>query len=230
MNDLIILNVLCEGQTEERFAKELLKPYLQERGITVKHRLLITSRKKNQAGGMLSYTQVKNDLTIWIKEVCHRSHERHYFTTMFDFYALPNSFPGWKDAQAIRNKQEAVKTIEEAFAKDLGYPDFIPYIQLHEFEALLFCDLDKLLIDYPDCPKEIEQLKNDLRKYDNNPEAIDNNPATAPSKRIGKALEKKYKYNKTKSGITVTQAIGINELRKKCAHFNEWLELLEKIK
>ncbi len=57
-----IINILCEGQTEERFVKEVLKPYFKSTGIVLKHRLLITSKKKNAYGGMLSYKQAKGDL------------------------------------------------------------------------------------------------------------------------------------------------------------------------
>ena len=63
-----------------------------------------------------------------------------------------------------------------------------------------------------------------------NPELINNSPETAPSKRIIKAIEgdKKthYNYNKPKTGKIVTKYIGIDELRSKCKHFDEWIEKL----
>ena len=43
---IVILNVLCEGQTEERFVSEVLKPYLKDWGIIVKQRLLVANKKK----------------------------------------------------------------------------------------------------------------------------------------------------------------------------------------
>lgn len=64
-----IINVLCEGPTEDRFVAEVLKPHLMNLGIVTKHRLLMTSRKKNAYGGMISYSQAKGDLTKWMKEV-----------------------------------------------------------------------------------------------------------------------------------------------------------------
>lgn len=45
-----ILHVLCEGQTEERFVKEVLSPYLQQFGIFPKPILLITSKKEKCQG------------------------------------------------------------------------------------------------------------------------------------------------------------------------------------
>ena len=167
-----ILNILCEGQTEEKFVKDVLKPYFTSRGIVVKSRLLVTSRKKGTQGGMFSYTQAKNDLTRWMKEVEHRGSETHFFTTMFDFYALPDEFPNMIQASSISDPYLRIANIEEAFKQDMDSDRFIPYIQLHEFEALMFCDITKLVIEYPKCVKEIESLEDVLAKYNGNPELI----------------------------------------------------------
>lgn len=227
----VILNVLCEGQTEEKFVKEVLKPYLNGFGIVVKSRLLATSRKKNANGGMISYQQAKKDLSMWMKEVAHRSSETHYFTTMFDFYALPDDFPGMQQSKTKNDAYLAVETVESAFGRDINSRSFIPYIQLHEFEALLFCDIEKLIIEYPKCSKEIENLENGLTKYDGNPELVNSSPKTAPSKRIIAVIEgnHRYKYNKPRSGAVVTSAIGLPVLMQKCRHFREWIEKIQSI-
>ena len=83
----IILNILCEGQTEEKFVKEVLKPFFNGYGIVVKSRLLVTSRRKDATGGLFSYQQAKRDLGLWMREISRRNSETHYFTTMFDLYA-----------------------------------------------------------------------------------------------------------------------------------------------
>lgn len=227
----IILNILCEGQTEEKFVKEVLKPYLKGYGIVVKSRLLVTSRKKEASGGLFSYQQAKRDLELWMKEVSHRNSETHYFTTMFDLYALPNDFPGAIQSKCITDAYVRVENLENALRADINSPNFIPYIQLHEFEALLFCDIEKLSIDYPKCQKEIEKLKETLHSYNDNPELIDNSPETAPSKRIIKAIEGKrfYNYDKPKSGATVTAAIGITNLIMRCVHFCKWITQIKRI-
>lgn len=221
-----ILNILCEGQTEEKFVKEVLKPYLNGYGIVVKSRLLVTSRKKDAAGGLFRYQQAKRDLELWMREVSQRNSETHYFTTMFDLYALPNDFPGAVQFKGIADAYIRVENIESALGSEIDSPNFIPYIQLHEFEALLFCDITKLTIEYPKCSKEIERLENDLVKYNGNPELIDNSPETAPSKRIIKAIEGKqlYRYNKPRSGAIVTASIGMPELMLQCLHFRKWIE------
>lgn len=224
--NITILNILCEGQTEEKFVKDVLKPYFSSLGIVVKSRLLITSKKKGMKGGLLSYDQAKNDLTLWMKEVSHRGSETHFFTTMFDFYALPDDFPNIVQSKSIVDPYLRIANVEEAFKMNIDADRFIPYIQLHEFEALMFCDITKLIIEYPKCSKEIESLGNVLVRYNCNPELINNSPETAPSKRIIAAIEgkQKYNYNKPRSGAVVTSAIGLPVLMQSCRHFREWIE------
>lgn len=194
----------------------------------MKHRLLMTSKKKNACGGMLSYRQAKCDLVTWIKENSMRKSESHYYTTMFDFYALPDDFPGFDDATKCSDPYDKVKKLEEAFKKDINFDMFIPYIQLHEFEALCFCDIKIMGNLYPEAKKQIEQLVNVLNDYNGNPELINNSPQTAPSKRIVSAIEKnnKYHYNKPISGASVTKQIGMEKMNEMCRHFREWIELL----
>ncbi len=221
MNNTIILNILCEGQTEERFVQKVLRPYLKNYDIATKCRLL------GERGGMINYIKTKNDLTKFIKEQ-QRSNKacKQYFSTMFDLYALPNDFPDKETTDKIKDKYDRVKGIEQAFYDDIikDYPiNFIPYIQLHEIEALLFCDLDKLADEFPKSKKEIEKLKNVLCKHNNNPELINDGTQTAPSKRVEKAIEKEYRYNKWMTIENVTTAIGIDLLRERCKHFNDWI-------
>ncbi|MCD8287785.1 MAG: DUF4276 family protein [Porphyromonadaceae bacterium] len=227
----IILNILCEGQTEENFVSKVLKPYLKASEIIVKPQLLVTSRKKKTEGGLFSYRQAKRDLILWFKQVSQRKSETHYFTTMLDLYELPNDFPGVQEAQSIADSYTKVQRIEKAFADDIQMQiaRFIPYIQLHEFEALLFCDIEKLKDRYPGCKNEIDCLKQELTtKFHDKPELVNSGQDTAPSKRIIQAIEgtRKYHYNKPNSGAYVTAAIGMEALMSKCPHFAGWVEKL----
>lgn len=226
----VIIHVLCEGQTEQGFVEEVLKPYLIEQGVSsVKSVLVTTNKKKNARGGLVAYQHAFDDLSILMKSNSDGEYEKHVFTTMFDLYALPNDFPGYSEANSIGDRYERVLSFEKAFSKVVASERFIPYIQLHEYEALVFCGLDYLLQMYKGCEKSIEKLKLDLTKVDN-PELINDNPATAPSKRIIKAIEgekkKRYNYDKPKAGKFVAQKVGMETLRSQCPHFNEWVEKL----
>ncbi len=219
----VILHILCEGSSEERFVKTVLAPYLSQYGIYPKSVLLTTSRSKGAHGGMTCYAKAHNDLALLIKQYRSGDNEVHLFTTMFDYYALPDDFPGFAEASGIRGIRERIACLEDAFLNDIGNRFFIPYIQLHEFESLLFSDIEKLAVEYPLAAGEIEKLKRSTDKY-GDPEMINNSPETAPSKRIIKALGNKYNYNKVKSGAAVTAAIGMDAILSRCLHFREWVE------
>jgi len=218
-----ILHVLCEGQTEERFVKDVLAPYLRGFGVYTKAVLLVTSRKKDAKGGMLSYAKAAGDLQLLLKQYRDSDNERHIFTTMFDYYALPDDFPGFAEAGKMADVRRRISCIEEEFGRTIASSRFIPYIQLHEFEALLFSDIEKLAGDYPLAKKQISVLKDETDAYAD-PEMIDNGRATAPSKRIIKALEKNYNYNKVASGARTASAIGLNVILEKCRHFRGWID------
>lgn len=221
-----ILHILCEGPTEERFVNEVLSPYLQQFNIYPKPIVLLTSKKKNARGGMLSYAQAKRDLTILQRQFRDNNSEHHLFSTMFDYYALPNDFPGFDESAKILDVRNRISFLEDKFAEDLGRRAFIPYIQLHEFEALLFVDICKLQSEYPLSIEKIRVLKKETDIY-GDPEMINNSPDTAPSKRIIAALAQDYHYNKVQSGAAITSAIGIENLLEKCQHFNEWINKIK---
>lgn len=219
----VILHVLCEGQTEDAFVSKVLKPYLEQFDIYAKSEILLTSRKKKIRGGMLSYeTQAKRDINNMMLQYRDNDYEHHIFTTMFDYYALPNDFPGFEEAHKCPEVRKRIQLLEEAFSRDISSGSFIPYIQLHEFETLLFVDIERLKVDYPESAKEIVNLRLETDKF-GDPELINNKPSTAPSKRIIKALYGKYHYNKVLSGVEITKGIGMERLMERCIHFREWI-------
>lgn len=223
-----ILTILCEGQTEANFATKILKPYFYAYNIYVKTVILQTSRKKGVSGGMVSYMKVLNDLGRIFASIHPNISETNIVTTMFDFYALPTDFIGYEDAMKQNGPYAQVTYIEHSFETKISRRNFIPYIQLHEFEALLFSDIIKLQIDYPNATKEIEKLK---IQTDNigNPEMINHGLETAPSKRIINCLHPKYRYNKVKSGESVASAITLPIILSRCAHFRDWISRIMRL-
>lgn len=222
------LHITAEGQTEESFVNDTLKPHLASYGVYADVRRVLTGKKhgKLYRGGMTNYAKAKNDIVRWLKE--EQGNGDVAFTTMFDLYALPEDFPGFAEAKRLNNPYQKVAAIEEAFARDIDDYRFIPYIQLHEFEALLFVNPQLFEIEYFDTPEAIDELQKIAEKFAN-PELIDQGPETAPSKRIIKVLPD-YENNKPAVGSMIAHEIGIDELRKACAHFNEWLAKLEQLR
>ena len=101
---------------------------------------------------------------------------------------------------------------------------FIPYIQLHEFEALILSNPAKLNHDYLEYERPITELTKSIEGM--NPELINDDPNTAPSKRILSCIPE---YNKTVAGVAIAELIGLPILREKCRHFNDWLTQLEEL-
>jgi len=226
MNNFIRLNITAEGQTEEAFVKQVLSRHLGDYNISTDVRSVLTSKdkRKQYRGGLISYTKAKKDIQTWLKE---DHHVETRFTSMFDLYALPSNFPGYEEAKKIFDPYERIDFLESEFEKDINDFRFIPYIQLHEFEALLFSKIDELNIEYFYHPKSIEKLiiiASDI----GNPELINDRPTTSPSKRIIKLIPE-YENNKVSVGAAVAEIIGMDHLKKTCRHFNDWVSKLESL-
>ena len=217
------LNFIVEGQTEEAFVKRILNPHLANLGVYVKVRCVLTSWRRNikHRGGIGSYEKARNDINTWIKE--DRNSDVR-FTTMFDVYGLPTNFPGYGDAKQKSDPYGRVKVLEDALGEDISDRRFIPHFQLHEFEALLLSDPQKLDLQF-DSSTGIRQLVDMVASFDS-PELINDGDNTAPSKRIiGEIPE--YEKMKPSAAPIVAEKIGLPTLRLQCKHFDEWLCRLE---
>lgn len=212
------LNVIVEGQTEQRFIEKILAEHLGHRQIVTTARAVETSR--GNKGGLTSYQKAKNDIQRWLKE---DKNANVYFTTMFDLYALPTDFPGYDEAQSYP-PYERTEILEQRLSEDIADRRFLPYIQLHEFEALIFAAPELLAYEYLGYESQIEQLRQIGEAQ--NPELINDGPTTAPSKRILRIIPA---YKKAVGGIDVAAAIGVEKMRQRCRHFHKWLEKLEQL-
>ena len=193
--------------------------------IIVRANLLITNRKLNAQGGMISFQQVKRDLHNMMSASHDTPYEKHFFTTMFDLYELPPDFPGFP--QMPMEPYTRVKSIEEAFGAVINHYRFVPYIELNEFETLVLCNLPKVGQIYPNAQKQINELDKQWREETGgNVELVNSSREFAPSKRLIKAVEGYYNYDKRLMAVAATQDIGIEALRKQCEHFNQWIEAI----
>lgn len=200
----IRIHFVVEGQTEETFVNNTLKPYLASHAIWGDARRVMTKKSRSYAyrGGLVSYSKAKKDIILWIKEDNNRD---SYFTTMFDLYALPEDFPGFQNSRNISDPENRVKSIENALSADINYQRFVPYIQLHEFEALILADPQKLESEFPEHDKAIKNLV-EMVKDEDSPEYIDDGEETAPSKRIIKEIPE-YEGMKVSAGPIVVEKL-----------------------
>ena len=138
---MIRLNILVEGITEEIFVNEVLAEHLGDFQVYTFASRITTNKAKGIKGGLGSYVKVKNDINRWLSQ---DKNQDVRFTTMFDLYALPNDFPAFEQINQLSDGYRIVDLLEIAFANDINDSRFIPYIQLHEFEALIFTNLEEL--------------------------------------------------------------------------------------
>lgn len=220
------LNIVVEGQTEESFVWQILFLHLHSRGVIARPRLVLfkMSKGRSQRGGIKKYELVKKDILAWTKE-CPGNNVR--FTTMIDLYGLPKDWPRYDEAQQLSDPYCKVLFVEEALKEDIGDWRLIPYIQLHEFEALLFSDVSKFSTYYIDSGQAVERLAAIADGVDS-PELIDEGPSTSPSKRII-SLIPQYKGEKPLAGVQIATSIGLDLMRAKCRHFDEWVSQLEQV-
>ncbi|MDB6064166.1 MAG: hypothetical protein JWR26_374 [Pedosphaera sp.] len=221
MTKWIRLYITVEGQTEKEFADRTLKPHLAGYSIDVRSRVVLTNRKLGKRGGILDFEKIRSDLGRLMKE---DQHGEARFTTMVDLYALPSEFPGWAEARKKSQPVERVAALERALETKLAEPRFIPFIQLHEFEALLYCNLEELQRRIANSQNGINALRKEVMHLE--PEEINEGSTTSPSKRIIRHIPI-YERNKVRVGAPAAAAIGLNKLRLKCPHFGNWLSRLE---
>lgn len=217
------LYITVEGQTEKDFAERALKPHLADYSIDVRPRVVVTNRKMGKRGGILDFDKIRGDLARLMKQ---DRHPETRFTTMVDLYALPTAFPGWDEARKQNHPGDKVAVLETALENEIGDARFLPFIQLHEFEALLYCDLSELQHRIADSQSGISALQREVQDLE--PEEINEGSSTAPSKRIIRHVPI-YERNKVRVGAPAAAAIGLPKLRLRCPHFGAWITKLEKL-
>ncbi|MEE9311463.1 MAG: DUF4276 family protein [Planctomycetota bacterium] len=213
---------LVEGQTEETFIRDLLAPAVGMHGIDLRVRLA----KGRGHGGVPTWAKFKPILLKLLKEDLSKS-----VTMMIDFYGMPNDWPGRAESKDLPYPEniELVESgisceVSDALGEDFNPDRLIPYVQCHEFEALLFSD-PKVVGDYLAMPNVAVGMASIVSEC-GSPEEINDNPNTAPSKRISALIED---YDKIVHGTILAGSIGISTLRAECPHFGEWVSRLEKL-
>jgi hypothetical protein len=150
---------------------------------------------------------------------------------MLDFYGLGHGFPG-TPATAQLPSAEKVALLEQAMKADVCAqipglrPDlrFLPYFQMHEYEGLLFSDPDAFANGIRQ-PSRVQAFQS-IRDAFATPEEINDDPNTAPSKRV---LQVYPSYRKVIDGTLAARSVGVDRMRRECPHFRAWIERLESL-
>lgn len=220
MNEII---AVVEGQTEQTFVQEVLAPWLASRGV-----FLSAARvgKPGHKGGN-PYLAAKRDIIRFLKQ-----RQDTFVTCLFDFYGMKSDWPGREDASSASHdnkpltiEKEIRLDIEAEFRGRLPPGRFIPYVQMHEFESLLF--------SYPAGlahalgKRERVTAFVAIRNSFETPEHINDDPNTAPSKRISKIFKaSKVSYRKPFHGSIAAKQTTIETMYAECPHFRSWIDSL----
>jgi hypothetical protein len=214
------VHVICEGQTEELFVAEVLAPALLNQGVYLIPALI---GKPGHKGGNLKFERLQTDILARLEE------KTAFCTTLFDFYGLPESFPGKAEASRQPDIGAKAACIRQAMysrlAQKLTAPTlqrFLPYVQMYEFEGLLFS-----------APTQLASACNQIKLADKlhavraqfaTPEDINNHPASAPSKRLTQMFPG---YDKPLHGALAALEIGLPAIRRECRLFDQWVSALQ---
>ena len=213
------LVVIAEGETEESFVNNILISYFNSLVI---YNYIQCFKTKHSNGGLSKYSYIKQDIIKIIYET------DVVVTTLLDFYRLPSDFPGYKQNNALPHDRW-VEIIEGQIKEDIErtqeqrFDNFIPYIQLHEFEALIFSSIagidalfEKSEVKYRDFQAVIDSYPN--------PENINNGPDSAPSVRLKQLIPG---YDKVVYGVGIISEIGMETVLSRCPRFNGWIKKLK---
>ncbi len=206
---MIRLAMSVEGETEVDFVKMVLAPRLHSKGVEPIPIL------PHGRGGNIRVDRVASAMAelFWNFD---------YVTSLVDFYGFvdkDNDAP----CQLERRVDNAVgQRIQSSWDESRGFA----YVQLHVGEALLFSDVHRFSAVFDDLPDGALARLQEVRRHFSSPEDINDNSATAPSKRISQLVPG---YNKRLHDPDLAAEIGLSVIRSQCNRFNGWLTRLESL-
>ncbi len=224
------LLVHVEGETEETFVNKVLAPHLHRVGYNqVGARLMGNARQRSGRGGGRAWSSVRQGIVNHL-----RADTECIVSTMVDYYGLPRTGPkAWpKRADAARlpfpdRPARVEHALHDDVIRSLGNSSstsrFVPFVMMHEFEALLFSDCQGFAEGIGRGPQLAGKFQ-DIRAQFDTPEHINDSADTAPSKRI---LALVPGYQKPLDGTNAALRIGLDAIRGQCPHFADWLSRLE---
>ncbi|MCP4690520.1 MAG: DUF4276 family protein [Desulfobacterales bacterium] len=227
MNNINVY-IVVEGPTEQTFVRDVLAPGMAPKGIYLNAQII---GQPGHKGGDIRFARAVKDIGKYLKQ-----RKDIIISTMFDYFRIDPRWPGIEEVRrqiesgaaltALRKAEiletATLKEIVGAFSGQGAKKRFIPYIAMHEFEALLFSDADILA---EKTGINVSRIREIIEMH-SNPEEINEDPAKAPGKQL---VTLKNGYRKVAMGKIVSEATGIQAIRRQCPHFNNWLTKLERL-
>ena len=208
---MIRLGMTVEGRTEELFVSSVLSGYLRQFNIETFPVIIGKARNRKTKGGNVTIERLATDMAslYWNYDAV---------TSLVDYYGFKN-----KESMPVEKlEKRLISEVKKKTGKKWNADRVIPYIQMYEFEGLLFSEIEMMINSINAPKKEIEELMASVNC--DNPEEINNN--FPPSKRIKSYVSV---YKKTSHGHLVAAAIGIGKICDKCPRFKKWIKDLESL-
>lgn len=214
------LDIIVEGQSEKEFVNQVLAPFLDRSGVIESYNVspIVIRTSNNHRGGMSKYNHLREDII----QTLSSSNKELVVSTIIDFFRLPSNVPKPDNYEEIQSDFLKAEAIEKLIASDINDNRFIPYIQVHEFEAFLFASDKGFRYCYGNNHRLIESLTEIINTF-GNPEEINTTPAGAPSKRM---LALYPEYDKVIDGNLIILQNGIDSILSTCPRFCNWIDTL----
>ena len=206
---MIRLAISVEGETEEDFVKMILAPHLRGKGVEPIPIL------PHGRGGNIRVDRIASAMAelIW---------SFNYVTSLVDFYGFKD-----KDNDAPCQLERRINNaVGQRIQSSWDETRVFAYVQLYEFEALLFSDVHSFSVVFDDLPDDVLAQLREVGRQFSSPEDINDSNTTAPSKRINQLVPG---YDKRRDGPDLAAEIGLSVIRSKCNRFNRWLTRMESL-
>ena len=213
---------IVEGDSESEFVKRILTPFLNS--FQIFDVLPIKITKKGGGHGVDNIEHFKNT----IRPILSYNNEP-VITTFIDHYGLNSQkkLPGYDECvkKPIALRLEMMENkLDEVVQSIKPYRFFVPYIQQHEFETLLFANPEQGF------DLEDEKIKEEIISLCNSVESIENindTPQGAPSVRLNEIFARfGKKYQKGVEGMYIAELTTIEKMFEKCPRFYKWIRQL----
>jgi Domain of unknown function (DUF4276) len=217
--------LIVEGQTEEQFYKRLVQNEFRNEDGTFRHyfQVVVMPSKKNiysrsHKGGAIGYEVCTDNIKRFLRQASHCD----LTLLVLDYYGLHDSFKSHlsNEHQTLEQK---ILVIQSRLEAEIGVPRFKFRLQVHEFEAYLFSDPEKVTSHFQEAAK-LATLREILANFNGDPERINDDPATAPSKRLKIVFPN---FGKTTDGIAIAEKTGISTIRQHCQWFDKLCNLFD---
>lgn len=198
---MIRLGISVEGPTEREFVSRVLGPHLSQFNVWT---------RAVDMGGNVSLDKIRGILPALLGNFDHVS-------TLYDFYGFKR-----RGGLTVDGLQMA---ISEQVTEERRHR-LIPYVQLHEFEALLFAVPEYTVSALGGSDNHLSILREAVNSC-GSPEAVNDSPQTSPSHRLlsifGSAFDKKL------HGPQIILTAGLAAVRAECPRFDSWIASLQQL-